>query len=150
MIADLSFDYVKLLARWWLPVSKTDPAAKGCHRTWGCLCTTGRRCPYHAVLRQVEYVQARFPGLDPHATPLFPDDDGLPVTEQVMQQTVDYLATRIGAPLTNEAGENCRGRHLWRVMGAMELAETNVDMFRIQLLGRWERSGNELREDGPA
>ena len=50
---------------------------------------------------------------------------------------MDHLATRTGAPITNEVGENCRRRHVWRVMGAMELAIINVDMYRIELLGRW-------------
>ena len=36
----------------------------------------------------MQYVQSRFPELDPQALPLFPDDDGLPVTEQITQQTV--------------------------------------------------------------
>ena len=137
VIADLVFDNAKLLVRWWLPVSKTDPAAKGCHRTWGCLCATSSRCPYHAALSQVNFVTSRFPNHDPQCLPLFPNADGLPVSEQTMQQTVDHLATRIGAPITNEWGENLRGRHVWRVMGAVMLAELNVDMFRIQLLGRW-------------
>ena len=101
------------------------------------MCATSSRCPFHAAWSQVQYVQSRFPELDPQALPLCPDDDGLPVTEQIMQQTVDHFATRAGAPITNEVGENCRGRHVWRGMGSVLLAELNVDMFRIQLLGRW-------------
>ena len=37
----------------WLPVSKTDPAAILCRRTWDCVSTEGscRPCPYHSAVR---------------------------------------------------------------------------------------------------
>ena len=34
-----------------LPVSKVDWSAKGCRRTWSCICDKGYPCPVHALKR---------------------------------------------------------------------------------------------------
>ena len=134
--SDLTLDRKKQLVRWWLPVSKTDPAAKGCHRTWGCLCAPGVRCcPDHAAAAQIDTLDDLFPGMDPNTLPLFPDTDGQPVSEDNMQRTVEHLAERTDGPIKTVSGDNRFGRHVWRAMGAIELAEINVDVYRIRLLG---------------
>ena len=49
---------------WHLPVSKNDPAALGCQRSWGCTCVMDtvahRDCPYNAALHQKELLLDRF------------------------------------------------------------------------------------------
>ena len=49
-------DLKGLNVTWHLPVSKNDPAALGCQRSWGCTCITTsvihRACPFHAALHQ--------------------------------------------------------------------------------------------------
>ena len=59
------------------------------------------------------------------------------MTPANMVKVVTTLAEMTGEELTTEAGTNKYGRHVWRSMGAIELAEARVDMFRIQLMARW-------------
>ena len=54
---DVTFDHEQQTVSVALSVSKTDPQAIGCIRTWGCVC--GKRnapCPYHAAWVQHEYL----------------------------------------------------------------------------------------------
>ena len=49
-------------ARWHLPASKTDIAAEGVVRAWGCAggkaaCSTPI-CPYHAIKEVIDYYKA--------------------------------------------------------------------------------------------
>eukprot|EP00971_Amphidinium_carterae_P197040 3910955-Amphidinium_carterae.1 len=51
-----------------LAASKIDPAALGCWRTWGCVCSghiqgTLALCPYHAAKAQVTMLHDRFGNL---------------------------------------------------------------------------------------
>ena len=59
---------------WRLPVSKTDAAAKGCERTWGCLCSPRAiACPYHAAVAQDKLLMDKFPEhREDRDIPLFP------------------------------------------------------------------------------
>ena len=57
-ISHLSFNKPELTITWSLPVSKTDYTARGCSRTWGCICpqpdTPTSICPYHTALEHVD------------------------------------------------------------------------------------------------
>ena len=137
--SDITLDLEARVVSWFLPASKTDPKAKGCTRSWGCLCAPHQTvCPFHAALRQHELLLSLFPE---HGTnkdiPFFPTADGEEVTPANMVRVVTTLAEMTGEELTTAAGTNKYGRHVWRSMGAIELAETRVDMFRIQLMARW-------------
>ena len=47
------FDHEAKTITWHLPVSKTDPTAVGCFRSWGCICvppkTSSLDCPWHTA-----------------------------------------------------------------------------------------------------
>ena len=124
---------------WELPVTKTDPAALGCKRTWGCTCGPGSAaCPYHAACSQVDLLASRFPDrLDDPDLPLFPDDDGREVSAEVMVQVVEWLAQATGEALCTAGGTRRFGKHSWRSTGAVVLAALGLELWKIQLLARW-------------
>ena len=48
---------------WLLPVSKTDTEAKGCSRSWSCICEPGEPylgCPYHVMREHPETLEEKF------------------------------------------------------------------------------------------
>jgi hypothetical protein len=55
LAAALTVDSVGQRETLFLPVSKTDPQATGCHRSWGCICADKldehAACPYHAAVQ---------------------------------------------------------------------------------------------------
>ena len=69
-ISDVSFgdSFVTLT----LPVSKVDWAAKGCRRTWKCICHLDRPCPFHVLLGHFRLLEA----LGFKHGPFFPDRHG--------------------------------------------------------------------------
>jgi len=79
----IHLDRTNCTQRFSLPVSKTDPQAIGCTRTWGCVCTStvaGVRtaCPYHAATALLDHHMTHFAtaGALPADLPLFPGRDG--------------------------------------------------------------------------
>ena len=75
-VRDVRLDHDTLTVCWRLSVSKTDPAALGCERKWGCLCieSPGVGCPFHAAAAQLELSCSFFPDKTEEGDiPLFPD-----------------------------------------------------------------------------
>ena len=137
--SDVHLNLVACTVTWRLPVSKTDPAAKGCERTWGCLCGPHCvACPFHAALAQNDLLSKKFPQ---HVTdkdiPFFPTAEATTVTAENMVKTVEFLADKTGQPLKTKSGVNRFGKHSWRSTGAVWLTAMRLEMFRIQLLARW-------------
>ena len=56
-----------------LPVSKTDPRAVGCTRTWGCVCDGQHSspCAFLAMIDQLEFLENKFLGVAFVDLPLF-------------------------------------------------------------------------------
>ena len=61
-INHLTFNVSELTLTWNLPVSKTAYTARGCSRTWGCICpqpeSPSKTCPYHTAIDHVDLVKA--------------------------------------------------------------------------------------------
>ena len=76
--SDITLGQVARVVSWFLPASKADPIAKGCTRSWGCLCSpTQDVCPYHAALRQRQLLLTLFPGHSKDKDiPFFPTASG--------------------------------------------------------------------------
>ena len=124
-----------------LSVSKNDPRAIGCTRSWGCVCddiASPRSCPYHAAEALDDYIVETFPDaiLDP-AFPLFPDASGNEVSAFLMICLIEELAQRLGEELRNKAGKSRYGKHTWRATGAVHLGGCGLDVNKIALMGRW-------------
>ena len=66
LAASITVDEARHTESWHLPVSKTDPTACGCLRTWGCVCGSAASveaaplCPFHAASSQLTLLRAKF------------------------------------------------------------------------------------------
>ena len=132
------------VVKWFLPASKTDTEARGVARAHGCSCTSTAwpSCPYHAVVDQLERLRRLFPERWSSSgpaddLPLFPAEDGTVVTKDRMVATIVDAARRLKVPLVAPDGSARVSGHSLRVTGAQGLAKAGLDVWAIQLLGRW-------------
>ena len=145
-VSHMTLSEEDLTVTWALPVSKTDFAATGCKRSWGCTCIDpakpGAICPYHAAKDHLHNIKLRIwndaHGLDENMLPLFPDDEGNAVTAAAMVALVDELAQITGEPVVNADGLRRFGRHSWRSTGAVWLTGTmGIEVMKVQMMARW-------------
>ena len=132
------------VVKWFLPASKTDAEARGVARAHGCCCISAApaSCPYHAVVAQLDRLRRLFPARWSAAgpaddLPLFPDEEGSVVTKDHMVATIVDAARRLRVPLESPDQSARISGHSLRVTGAQGLARAGVDVWAIQLLGRW-------------
>jgi hypothetical protein len=151
LASSLIIDEAALTETFWLPASKTDPQARGCKRTWGCVCSDEVRnksrsytgmppCPYHSAVEIKRDLARRFSlpsGALPTELPLFPDVSGSWCTRDGFVDTIRMMASFTGAQDTDELGRNIIGEHVWRVSGSRLLASLGVPQSMIALLARW-------------
>ena len=121
---------------WALPASKTDQRAVGVSRAHGCLCGASPRpsCPAHAAWAHITELKARFGEL-PADSPFFPDARGRTCTKEAMASTLVEAARFLDAPIESATGRITG--HSMRVTGAQGMASAGLDLWAIQLLGRW-------------
>lgn len=133
-------------ARWHLPVSKSDQQALGVARTHGCACPLEgpplSACPVHAVWDQLLLLRSRFPGRwqgrkPDWNLPLFPACDGSVCNKVAVVATIAAAADLLRVPRSAPDGSERVSGHSLRVTGAQGLAKAGVDLWAIQLLGRW-------------
>ena len=122
-----------------LPNSKTDFMALGTSRSHSCCCQLGasKMCPYHALLRQVDYAKnlgGNFEGW------LFPTQEGDKATKRGWCRTFTAIALKQGLETEWNNGAPKYTGHTARASGAVHLALAKVDLWRIQLFGRWTSS----------
>ena len=132
------------VVKWYLPASKTDAEARGVARAHGCCCISAApaSCPYHAVVAQLDRLRRLFPDRWSAAgpaddLPLFPAEDGTVVTKERMVATIVDAARRLRVPLESPDQSARISGHSLRVTGAQGLARAGLDVWAIQLLGRW-------------
>ena len=138
----LTLDHEARKVVWKLPVSKTDPQARGCERSWNCICIHDAEvyagCPYHIAKDHMKLLEDRFGPMKPKDdTPLFPTADGSFVTADAMLALIEELATMLGMPLVDKHGRRIYGKHSWRAAGAVYLTRIGLQVYKIQLLARW-------------
>ena len=116
--------------------TKTDQRALGAERTHSCSCEFARRaiCPYHAMADHL----SQLPGGDNQ--PLFPSAAGA-MTTKAGGRTRSGPRRSHGPP--HQPAERRTGLHRPQrsATGAVHLASTQVELWRIQLFGRW---GSEI------
>lgn len=143
---DMNLDREQRKARFTLSVSKSDPRALGCDRTWGCVCPdpdvpASRACPYHAAEALVDFLISRFGHrVREDGFPLFPDAAGKQVSADSMLDFIVELAVLCGEPLKSKSGQNRFGKHSWRATGAVFLGACGIEVWKITMLGRWHCS----------
>eukprot|EP00435_Cladocopium_sp_Y103_P048501 s1115_g14.t1 len=119
-------------ATWRLPSSKTDQAALGaeCSHTCNCSFSAPTLCPYHLMIQHMAVVQ--------HDEDfLFQDDLGDKTTKHGWTATFQSLAKLLDLQIYNSIGAPLFTGHSARVTGARHLAAANIELWRIQLFGRW-------------
>ena len=139
---DLTVDCNGLTETWTLSVSKTDPQAIGCRRTWGCTCRSSpvAPCPVHAALAHLQWLRDQFAMSDgslPATLPLFPSTDGTRATADSLNASVEAVAARLGLPLVDSMGRTAFTEHIFRVSGSRMLARRGIPVETIMLLARW-------------
>ena len=141
----VKLDTLNRTATWRLPVSKTDPKALGCERTWGCTCgnsptwTQPRRCcPYHIMEAHLTALDLEF-GED-LTLPLLPTALGGVVAKAAMVASFECVAVLLEIPLTTPEGRRYLGGHSARVSGARYWVRIGVEIYKVQLLARWKSS----------
>ena len=125
-------DHANHKVTWRLPSSKTDQTALGAYRSHRCACGIGPRalCPYHLMADH-------FDAMVEEQTWIFTSENGEPPSKQGWADTFQELARMLGIPITHPNGARAFTGHSARVSGARHLASTQVELWRVQLYGRW-------------
>ena len=138
-------DEVRLLS----PVHKTSTSGTLTHRSLRCPCSTvvHRLCPWHAAERHLIRLNAMQVSSS-SAFPLVPDQRGNVVTKVAFIEELRALLEMVGTSVWVVDTEEGRrlpgfGGHALRVSGAMMLANAQVPIYLIQLLGRCSSSAVE-------
>jgi len=133
-------------ARLHLPATKTDQRALGASRSHGCGCPRAGPpvpgCPAHAAWDQLRLLRARFPdrwssGRPDAALPLFPTAAGQACSKSSVVASILEAADLLGVPRSAPDGSERVSGHSLRATGAQGLARAGLELWSIQLLGRW-------------
>jgi hypothetical protein len=144
LVKHWSLDFDKKVITWHLPVSKTDPTAVGCYRSWGCVCITPTdnplECPWHTASAYWDSLKRRFANDNESINPdmaLFPNAHGQVLSKDEVVLAIERLAEHTGETLVKENGLRRFGGHTPRVTGSRHWASMGLDMLKIQVLARW-------------
>ena len=119
-----------------LPVSKVDWQAKGCRRTWSCICNLGYHCPVH-ILMQHDKAQRQ---LGRNTGPWLLSNCGERCTKAGMVDMIRTAVEASGGSAKGADGQWIISGHTFRITGARTMALWGLDPITIQLLGRWGSS----------
>lgn len=117
-----------------LPVSKVDWQAKGCSRTWHCLCDRNLPCVMHILEEHVKLIRDKFKGAE---AALFPNAGGHVCSKQSVVDTIRQAIDVTGGSSKDGAGNWRVSGHTFRISGARMLCRWGLDPITIQLIGRW-------------
>ena len=133
---DITLDTCKITL--YLPVSKTDWQAKGCSRSWTCVCDTQLPCVFHILKDHVIDVQNFYKErqMSPEGRALFPTQSGGYCTKQGVVNTLRSAVELTGDNSVRGDGAWAYSGHAFRIAGARILARSGLDCITIQLLGR--------------
>ena len=127
-----------------LPVSKTDPGALACERSWGCVCVDDEKvdataCPYHAAVAQQALLKAKFGNkVETEGFPFSPNLHGEGVSKEAMARAIILVALALGLVIVKASGKQKYTGHIFRIGGARHLARAAVQLMLIMILARWD------------
>jgi len=141
-VDDIQLDKTALCASWTLSASKTDPNAKACTRSWGCLCAVGPAsvCPYHCVLGYIEKLKTFFRDKGMHVdsdSPLFPDFNLKVPLKNCVVTALERVLSAAGETIVDSAGRRRYGGHSLRVTGSRYWTGLGLEVFKVQIFARW-------------
>ena len=116
--------------------SKTDHLALGTIRSHCCSCDTTPKpvCPFHALLEQVEMASKL---LGNSSQWIFPTSAGGKSSKLGWSKTFETIACFNGIDLNSDNGALRFSGHSARSSGAQHLVKLGVDLWRVQIFGRW-------------
>ena len=119
-----------------LPNSKTDLMALGTSRSHSCAChvAAANLCPFHAMVAQLA-LSSSTPGNV--CQWVFPTSDGNKPTKKGWSATFMEVALKANLDTHDANGAPRFSGHSARASGAFHLALCKVELWRIQLFGRW-------------
>ena len=143
LASSITLNFVAKVVTWRRPSSKTDSAALTTTREWRCLCDANTiwLCPFHAAVRQMEYLKDAFGddnGSLPPGLPFFPTLKGEAVAKEAVVETIKEWHRRIGLSVVDADGNELLGGHSLRTGGAVLLASEGVHLYQIELMARWK------------
>ena len=102
----------ELTLTWSLPVSKTDPEARGCTRTWGGICPSPTApvtmCPYHTAEKHLRMIDEKFYGK------VDEDYDDMPDCAMTMTTGSTSQGVRMISPYSRTSSGTQSRLLLWR------------------------------------
>ena len=138
LLAHVQVDPREKLIKWNLPSSKADWRALGATRTHTCSCAeqgSPALCPYHLMVEQVKWAKAKRHSF------LFCTETGAQTTKSGWAGTFEAIAQKLKLKLVGPTGLRLFTGHSARATGAVHMARTQIELWRIQLFGRW---GSEI------
>ena len=135
-VTHVAFDWSKKEVSLKLPNSKTDHMVVGTSRSHSCSCQVSAQemCPYHAMMAHVAFAKAI--GTNSSGW-LFPTSEGNKPSKAGWCQTFMRLAEMMDLQTHWENGAPKFTGHTARASGAHHLAAAGVDLWRVQIFGRW-------------
>ena len=133
---------------WTLPVDKTHTGGGCITRPHKCCCRArlDTICPYHAACRHLRrlYKAFNFKDMDGQKFenfPLFPNPDGEHLTKSevisILRSVIALTGTALQRPGPTGGMRDKFGEHVMRVSGAQLMARAGIELYIIQLYGRW-------------
>eukprot|EP00439_Symbiodinium_sp_Y106_P063636 s4235_g9.t2 len=130
-VRHITVDFASRTVSRLLPSSKTDVAALGTTRRHSCSCSVlpAGLCPFHLV---ADLIKDKGPN-----EPVFTDLGGAPPSKAGWADTFQELARLLGIPTCWPNGARAFTGHSARATSAQYLASHGIELWRVQIFGRW-------------
>ena len=150
-------DTARKRVTWHFPRSKTDTKAEGVSRTHGCCCTSSGEallpelplrqaphplCPFHCAIAYCQWWALQTKSTD---GPLIPGNLDEPVPHAHICKQIAVAVRQVGVDLRSARPcdvhtATIAAEHALRVLGAQFMCRMGIDVYMIQLMGRWGSS----------
>ena len=135
----------QLTAFWTLPVEKRNVSGACITRPHQCCCGKDPQplCPFHAATRHLHRLHKAFPEHDfpREELPLFPGKEGQHMSKDqvigLFRKVIALTGTALTRPGPASGVLQKFSEHVLRVSGAQMMARAQIELYVIQLIGRW-------------
>ena len=138
LLEHIQVDTDAQVVNWRLPSSKADWRALGATRTHTCACSEqvgASLCPYHLMMNQINWARRH------NSAYLFFTKGGQQTTKAGWAALFEAIAKQLKLEIIGPTGLRKFTGHSARASGAVHMARTQIELWRIQLFGRW---GSEI------
>ena len=137
LASSITLNFALKIVSWLLPSSKTDCSALTTTREWHCLCEANTiwLCPFHAAVRQLEFLKERFGDKDgnlPAGLPFFPTRGGAAAVKETVVETFKEWHRPAEIAVVDSDNNELLGGHSMRTGGANPRQEGRALLFLIE------------------